>query len=39
VQVKDDASTIETGVKIQPLYGAKFIHFSDYIIVEIMNPT
>jgi hypothetical protein len=39
VQVKDDVSTIETGVKIQPLYGAKFIHLSDYSIVEITNPT
>jgi hypothetical protein len=38
VQVKEDVSTIELGVKMQPLHGAKFIHLSDYIIVEITNP-
>jgi hypothetical protein len=38
VQVKDDISNIETGVKIEPLHGAKFIHLSDYSIVEINNP-
>jgi hypothetical protein len=39
VQVKYDVSTIETGVKIQLLHGAKFIHLADYSIVEITNPT
>jgi hypothetical protein len=39
VQVKDDVSTIESGVKIQPLSGAEFINLSDYNIVEITNPT
>jgi hypothetical protein len=39
VQVKDDISTIDTGVKIEPLNGVKFIHLLDYIIVEITNPT
>jgi hypothetical protein len=39
VQVKDDMSTIESGVKIQPLHGADFINLSDYNIVEITNPT
>jgi hypothetical protein len=39
VQVKDDVSTIESGIKIQPLHGAEFIHLSDYSIVEITNPT
>jgi hypothetical protein len=39
VQVKDDVSTIESGVKIQPLRGAEFINLSDYSIVEIINPT
>jgi hypothetical protein len=38
VQVKDDISKIETGVKIEPLDGAKFIYLSDYIVVEINNP-
>jgi hypothetical protein len=39
VQVKDDVSTIESGVKIQPLHGAEFINLSDYNIIEITNPT
>jgi hypothetical protein len=39
VQVKDEVSTIETGVIIEPLHGAKFIHLLDYIIIEITNPT
>jgi hypothetical protein len=39
VQVKDDMSTIESGVKIQQLHGAEFINLSDYNIVEITNPT
>jgi hypothetical protein len=39
VQVKDNISTIETCVKIRPFRGAKFIHFSDYSIMEITNPT
>jgi hypothetical protein len=39
VQVKDDASTIETGVKIQPLRGSEFINLSDYSIVDITDPT
>jgi hypothetical protein len=34
VQVKDDVSTIESGVKIQLLHGAEFINLSDYNIVE-----
>jgi hypothetical protein len=38
VQVKDDVSTIESGVKIQPLHGAKFIHLSYYRIVDLTNP-
>jgi hypothetical protein len=39
VQINDNVSTIDSGVKIQLLHGAKFIHLSDYIIVEITNPT
>jgi hypothetical protein len=39
VQVKDDVSNIESGVKIQPLGGTEFINLSDYSIVEITNPT
>jgi hypothetical protein len=39
VQVKDDVSTIQSGVNIQPLHGAEFIKLSDYNIVEITNPT
>jgi hypothetical protein len=39
VQVKDDISTIKTGVNIEPLHGAKLIHLLDYSIVEITNPT
>jgi hypothetical protein len=39
VQVKDGVSTIGSGVNIQPLHGAKFIKLSEYIIVEITNPT
>jgi hypothetical protein len=39
VQVKDDISTIESGVKIQPLRGAELINLSDYRIVKITNPT
>jgi hypothetical protein len=38
VQVKDEISTIESGVKIKPLRGAEFISLSDYSIVEITNP-
>jgi hypothetical protein len=40
VQFKDDVSTIQSGVKIQPLHhGAEFSKLSDYNIVEITNPT
>jgi hypothetical protein len=39
VQVNDTVSTIESGVKIQPLHGAEFINLYDYRIVEIINPT
>jgi hypothetical protein len=39
MQVKEDVSTIGSGVKIQPLRGAEFINLSDYSIVEIANPT
>jgi hypothetical protein len=39
VQVKDDVSTSESGVKIQALHGAEFINLYDYNIVEITNPT
>jgi hypothetical protein len=39
VQVEEDVSTIQSGVKIQPLHGAEFIKLSDYNIVEITNPT
>jgi hypothetical protein len=39
VQVKDDVYTIETGVTIEPLHGAKFIHLSDDSIMEITTPT
>jgi hypothetical protein len=39
VQVKDGVSNIESGVKFQPLHNAKFIHLSDYSIVEITSPT
>jgi hypothetical protein len=39
VQVKDDVSTIQSGVKIQPIHSAEFIKLSDYNIVEINNPT
>jgi hypothetical protein len=39
VQVKDDVSTIQSGVNIQPLHGAEFIKLSDYNIVNITNPT
>jgi hypothetical protein len=35
VQVKEDISTIQIGVKIQPLHGAEFIKLSYYNIVEI----
>jgi hypothetical protein len=39
VQVKDNVSTIQSGVKIQPLHGAEFIKLSDYNIIEITNRT
>jgi hypothetical protein len=39
VQVKDDVSTIQSGVKIQPIHGAEFIKLYDYKIGEITNPT
>jgi hypothetical protein len=39
VQVEDDISNIESGVKIQLLRGAEFIKLSDYSIMEITNPT
>jgi hypothetical protein len=39
VKVKDDISQIESGVKMEPLDGAKFIYLLNYSIVEINNPT
>jgi hypothetical protein len=39
VQVKEDISTIESGVKIQPLHSAELINLSDYNIFEITNST
>jgi hypothetical protein len=31
LQVKDDISQIESGVKMEPLDGAKFVYLSDYM--------
>jgi hypothetical protein len=39
VQVKDSISQIESGVKMEPLDGAKFIYLSDYIVVKLNYPT
>jgi hypothetical protein len=39
MQVKDNMSTIQSAVKIQPIHGAEFINFYDFNIVEITNPT
>jgi hypothetical protein len=39
VQVKDDMSTSQSGVKIQPIHGAEFSKLSDYNTIEITNPT
>jgi hypothetical protein len=39
LQVRDDIYQIETGVKMEPLDGAKFVYLSDYIILELNHPT
>jgi hypothetical protein len=39
VQVKDDISQIESGVKIYPLVSAKFMYLPDCSAVDINNPT
>jgi hypothetical protein len=38
VQLKDNIYNIESGVKMEPLEGTKFIYLSDYSIMEINNP-